>query len=63
MRASEAESVPTAAYVAFRVALLDFSEEPTPANLVRYLQASRELDGLDREQPAARSPSWQKAQR
>jgi hypothetical protein len=62
MRAVEAETPSTAEYVAFRVALLDFSEEPTPANLVRYLQASRELDGLNRDEPAGRSPARQKAQ-
>jgi hypothetical protein len=34
------------AYVRFGEALLDFSDEPTPRNLVRYLKASRELDRL-----------------
>jgi hypothetical protein len=28
----------------FAAALLDFAEEPTPANVVRYLNASRELE-------------------
>jgi hypothetical protein len=34
-----------ASYAAFREALLDFSDEPTPLNLERYLDASRALDG------------------
>jgi hypothetical protein len=34
------------AFVRFGEALLDFSDEPTPRNLVRYLKASRELDRL-----------------
>jgi hypothetical protein len=34
------------AYVRFGRALLDFSDEPTPRNVVRYLKASRELDRL-----------------
>jgi hypothetical protein len=34
------------AFAAFREALLDFSEEPTPANVERYLDASRALDGI-----------------
>jgi hypothetical protein len=34
-------------YVEFKAALFEFSETPTPAALVRYLNASRALDGLD----------------
>ncbi len=34
------------AYVRFGRALIDFSDDPTPRNLVRYLKASRELDRL-----------------
>jgi hypothetical protein len=42
-----------AAYAAFREALLDFSDEPTPVNVERYLDASRALDvGAPTEQPS-----------
>ena len=34
------------AYVRFGRTLLDFSDEPTPRNLVRYLKASQELGRL-----------------
>ena len=33
-----------AAYAEFREALLDLSDEPTPVNVERYLDASRALD-------------------
>jgi hypothetical protein len=39
-------------YVAFREALLDLVEEPTPANVRRYLGASRRLE---RGTPPARA--------
>ena len=35
----------SAEYVAFREAVLDLSDAPTKANIVRYLEASRALDG------------------
>lgn len=33
------------AYVRFRDAVLDLSDDPTEANIERYLNASRALDG------------------
>ena len=41
-----------ASYVAFREALLDLVEEPTPANALRYLGASGKLE---RARPSART--------
>jgi hypothetical protein len=35
------------AYLEFKAAVLEFSDDPTPAAMVRYLRASRALDGLD----------------
>jgi hypothetical protein len=32
------------AYLRFRDALIDFSDDPSPENLVRYLAASRALE-------------------
>jgi hypothetical protein len=34
-------------YLEFKSAVLELAEEPTPAALVRYLNASRALEGLD----------------
>ena len=34
-------------WIEFKAAVLEFSEAPTEATLVRYLNASRALDGLD----------------
>jgi hypothetical protein len=34
-------------YFEFKAALLEFSDAPTPATLVRYLNASRALERLD----------------
>jgi hypothetical protein len=35
------------AYLKFKAAVLELSDDATPANVVRYLNASRALDGLD----------------
>ncbi len=43
-RAQSAEDVRASAFVEFREAVLDFSDEPTPENLARYLDASRGLE-------------------
>jgi hypothetical protein len=42
----------------FRDAVLAFSDDPTPSNLVRYLAASRALEGRARRRkaPAAARP-------
>ena len=34
-------------YLEFKAAVLMFADAPTPATLVRYLNASRSLEGLD----------------
>ncbi len=34
------------ALVRFKDALIDFSDDPSPGNLERYLQASRALDAM-----------------
>jgi hypothetical protein len=47
----------SAAYAAFREAVLDLSEEPTKANIARYLNASRALDGEDSRDLPAERPS------
>jgi hypothetical protein len=52
-----------AAYAAFREALLDFSDEPTPLNLERYLDASRALDGAAPADDPSPKRSSRKAQR
>jgi hypothetical protein len=41
-------------YLEFKAAVLGFSDAPTAASLVRYLNASRALEGLDQlpQQPA-----------
>ena len=38
----------------FREALLELSDDPTKANIVRYLNASRALDGESLEGPPPR---------
>jgi hypothetical protein len=35
------------AYIEFEAAVLEFSDAPSPVTLLRYLNASRVLDGLD----------------
>ena len=45
------------AYATFREAVLDLSEGPTKANIARYLNASRGLDGQPALDPPAERPS------
>jgi hypothetical protein len=40
------------AYARFRNAVIDFSDDPSPDNLVRYLAASRQLDDPRRRRPS-----------
>jgi hypothetical protein len=42
------------AHAEFREALLELSDDPTNANIVRYLNASRALDGEPLEDPPPR---------
>lgn len=42
------------AHAEFREALLELSDDPTKANIVRYLNASRALDGEPLEDPPPR---------
>jgi hypothetical protein len=42
-----ARSARKRAYLEFKAAVLEFSDDPTPATMVRYLSASGALDGLD----------------
>jgi hypothetical protein len=42
------------AYVEFKTAVLEFSDDPNATNLVRYLNASRALEGLT---PLPRRPA------
>jgi hypothetical protein len=42
--AATGRSADARTYVAFREALLDLVDEPTPANVQRYLGASRKLE-------------------
>lgn len=44
----------SAAYAKFREAVLDLSEDPTKANIERYLNASRAVDGESQEGPLPR---------
>jgi hypothetical protein len=46
----------SAAYVRFREAVLDLSDDPTKANIVRYLNASRALD-VELTEPPPKRPS------
>lgn len=45
------------AYLEFKAAVLEFSDTPSPANLERYLRASRALDGLDVLAPRPTRPA------
>jgi hypothetical protein len=45
------------AYATFREAVLDLSEAPTRANIARYLNASRGLEGQSPPDPPPESPS------
>jgi hypothetical protein len=47
----------SAAYATFWEAVLDLSEEPTKANIARYLNASRALDGEPQRDPPVERPS------
>jgi hypothetical protein len=47
----------SAVYATFRDAVLDLSEEPTKANIARYLNASRALDEEPSRDPPAERPS------
>jgi len=47
------ESAVRAAFRAFRAALLDVSDDPTPANVARYLAASHELEVLSKSSSEA----------
>jgi hypothetical protein len=49
----DARSARTPGYLEFKAAVLEFSNAPTLATLVRYLNASRALEGLD---PLPRRP-------
>jgi hypothetical protein len=59
-----ARSARKPAYLKFRAALLEFSDAPTQASLVRYLNASRALEGLDplprRRAPENRRALWRR---
>jgi hypothetical protein len=46
-----------ASYARFRDAVLDLSDEPTRANIGRYLDASRALDGHRLPNPGPQRPS------
>ena len=46
--------------VRFKDALTDFSDDPSPANLERYLQASRALEESRPHRRAARARSAQR---
>jgi hypothetical protein len=46
--------------VRFKDALADFSDDPSPANLERYLQASRALDESRPRRRAGRARSAQR---
>jgi hypothetical protein len=39
-------SAGTPCYIEFKAAVLEFSHAPSPATLVRYMNASRALEGL-----------------
>jgi hypothetical protein len=41
-----AHSARTPCYIEFKTAVLEFSHAPSPATLVRYMNASRALEGL-----------------
>jgi hypothetical protein len=45
-----------ASYARFRDAVLDLSDEPTTANIGRYLDASRALDGEPPPNPGPQRP-------
>jgi hypothetical protein len=53
--ADTSRSRDAASYVAFREALLDLVDEPTPANVLRYLGASGRLERADSPARDARS--------
>lgn len=57
------ETERTPEYARFRDALLDFSVDPSPSNLVRYLAASRALDErrVARPSPPARRAALTRA--
>jgi hypothetical protein len=47
----------SAAYARFGEAVLDLSEDPTKANIERYLNASRAVDGEPQQGPPPRRRS------
>ena len=47
------EAARRAAFLAFQAALLDVSDDPTPANVARYLAASHELEVVSKSSSEA----------